>query len=223
MWRNTRFGWGLVSIVLHWLSALAIVGLFALGWWMTDLGYYHAWYNLGPWWHRSVGVVLLATTLLRVVWRVVLPAPAARGPRLERIAAHIAHIGLYLLMLIVLVSGYLISTADGRGIDVFGWFQAPGIISDLPNQATLAGTIHWYSALALIILAVGHALAALKHHLVNRNDVMLRMIDPARSRRRRDAARSIRSPQGDFHDVQENRDRRDPGGCLRPPDPGSGR
>lgn len=188
MWRNTRSGWGLVSIALHWLSALAIVGLFALGWWMTDLGYYDDWYNLAPWWHRSAGVLLLVATLLRVIWRLVLPTPVARGPRLERIAAHLGHIGLYVLMLVVLVSGYLISTADGRGIEVFGWFQAPALISDLPNQATLAGTIHWYSALALIILAAGHALAALKHHLVDRNDVLLRMIDPTLSRRRRDAA-----------------------------------
>lgn len=187
MWSNTRSGWGLVSIALHWLSALAIVGLFAFGWWMTDLGYYDHWYNLAPWWHRSVGVLLLVATLLRVAWRLVLPTPVARGPRLERIAAHLGHIGLYILMLVALVSGYLISTADGRGIDVFDWFQAPALISDLPNQATLAGTIHWYSALALIILAAGHALAALKHHLVDRNDVLLRMIDPTRSRRR-DAA-----------------------------------
>lgn len=184
MWRNTRSGWGLVSIALHWLSALAVVGLFAMGWWMTELGYYDTWYNLGPWWHRSVGVLLLVATLLRVAWRFLLPAPVARGPRLERIAAHLGHIGLYVLMLVVLVSGYMISTADGRSIDVFGWFQAPAIISDLPNQATLVGTIHWYSALALIILAVGHALAALKHLLVDRNDVLLRMVDPTRSRRR---------------------------------------
>ncbi|MDZ7853124.1 MAG: cytochrome b [Halomonas sp.] len=184
MWKNTLSGWGLVSILLHWISALAIIGLFALGWWMTGLGYYDSWYNLGPWWHRSVGMLLLFATLLRVVWRFANPVPVERGHRLERLAAHLGHIGLYVLMLVVLVSGYLISTADGKGISVFDAFVVPALISDLPQQATVAGQVHWYSALALVLLAAGHTLAALKHHWVDRNDVLMRMVDPRRSRRR---------------------------------------
>ncbi|HET8791552.1 MAG TPA: cytochrome b, partial [Modicisalibacter sp.] len=50
MWRDSSGGWGLASILIHWISALAIVGLFALGWWMTELSYYDTWYQLGPWW-----------------------------------------------------------------------------------------------------------------------------------------------------------------------------
>lgn len=183
MWKNTRSGWGLVSILLHWVSALAIIGLFILGWWMTGLGYYDSWYNLGPWWHRSVGMLLLFATLIRLIWRIANPVPAAKGHRLERLAAHLGHIGLYGLMLVVLVSGYLISTADGRGISVFDAFTVPALISGLPNQATVAGQVHWYSALALILLAGGHTLAALKHHCLDRNDVLRRMVVPRRSRR----------------------------------------
>ncbi len=92
MWRNTIKGWGLGSIVLHWLSALAIIGLFVLGWWMTGLGYYDAWYNLAPWWHRSAGMVLLGLSLLRVVWRLAQPAPRARGARLEVGVAHVGQV-----------------------------------------------------------------------------------------------------------------------------------
>ncbi|WP_163559152.1 cytochrome b [Halomonas sp. NO4] len=183
MWRNTRSGWGLVSILLHWVLAIAIVGLFALGWWMTGLGYYDSWYNLAPWWHRSVGMLVLFATLLRLVWSLVNPTPRALGHRLERLAAHLGHIALYVLMLVVLASGYLISTADGHPISVFDLFEVPALVSDLPNQATLAGEIHWYSAWVLVILAAGHALAALKHHLVDRNAVLKRMIDPRLSRR----------------------------------------
>lgn len=183
MWTNTRSGWGLTSILLHWVSALAVVGLFVLGWWMTDLGYYDAWYNLAPWWHRSVGMLLLFVTLLRLVWRLANPVPVSRGHRLERLAAHLGHIGLYVLMLVVLVSGYLISTADGKGISVFDVFVVPAVISDLPQQATVAGQVHWYSALALMLLAAGHTAAALKHHWVDRNDVLMRMLTPRRSRR----------------------------------------
>lgn len=183
MWRNTRSGWGLVSIALHWLSALAIVGLFLLGWWMTGLGYFDAWYNLAPWWHRSIGMLLLFATLLRLVWRFLQPTPAAQGSRLERFAAHFGHVALYALLLVVLISGYLISTARGRGISVFDWFEVPALVSGLPNQASIAGEIHWYGALALMLLAAGHALAAVKHHFLDRHDTLLRMIQPMRSRR----------------------------------------
>jgi cytochrome b561 len=184
MWRNTRTGWGLVSITLHWLSALTIVGLFVLGWWMTGLGYFDPWYNRAPWWHRSIGMLLLFATLLRILWRLFQPTPQAQGSRFERIAAHLGHISLYVLMLTVLISGYLISTARGRGISVFDWFEVPALISRLPNQASIAGEIHWYSALALMLLAAGHTMAALKHHFIDRHDTVLRMLNPARTRRR---------------------------------------
>lgn len=180
MWRNTYMSWGVVSILLHWLSAIVIIGLFILGWWMTGLGYYDAWYNLAPWWHRSIGLLLLFATLLRIGWRLLQPTPRAQGKRLEKLAAHAGHVALYGLMLVVMTSGYLISTAEGRGVSVFGWFEVPAVISDLPNQATLAGNIHWYSALLLILLAAGHALAALKHHFIDRHDTLTRMLKPKR-------------------------------------------
>ncbi|MDR5867001.1 cytochrome b [Halomonas koreensis] len=176
MWRNSTTGWGLISILLHWLSALAFVGLFVLGWWMTGLDYYDGWYNLAPWWHRSLGMLVLAVTLARLAWRFIQPSPALPGGRLERLAAHLGHVGLYALMLLVLVSGYLISTAEGDGIGVFGLFEVPALISDLPDQASLAGMVHWYAALALMGLAAGHALAALKHHWRDRQDTLVRML-----------------------------------------------
>lgn len=182
MWRNSRSGWGLISILFHWLSALTIIGLFALGWWMTGLGYYDPWYNQGPWIHRSIGLLLLFATLARLVWRLVQPTPKAEGSRLETIAAHLGHIGLYVLVLVVMISGYLISTANGRGISVFGWFEVPALLHGLPNQASLAGDIHWYTALALMILAAGHALAAIKHHWLDRHKTLVRMLNPVHSR-----------------------------------------
>lgn len=183
MWRNTRTGWGLISMSLHWLSALVVIGLFLLGWWMTGLGYFDPWYNRAPWWHRSIGVLLLFATLLRIAWRLWQPTPQARGSRFEQLAAHLGHVLLYVLLLAVMLSGYLISTARGRGISVFDWFEVPALISHLPNQAAIAGEIHWYSALALMLLAAGHVLAALKHHFVNRDDTLTRMLTPARARR----------------------------------------
>ncbi|TVP46809.1 MAG: cytochrome b [Halomonas sp.] len=181
MLRNSRNGWGLVTIFFHWLSALTIIGLFALGWWMTGLGYYDPWYNQAPWIHRSIGLLLLFATFARLIWRIAQPSPNVEGTRLERMGAHLGHIALYVLVLVVMVSGYLISTANGRGISVFGWFEVPALVHGLPNQASLAGDIHWYTALALMILAAGHALAALKHHWFNRDKTLVRMLNPAYS------------------------------------------
>ncbi|WNK19094.1 cytochrome b [Halomonas piscis] len=183
MWRNTRSGWGRVSIALHWLSALAIVGLFALGWWMTDLGYYDAWYNKAPWLHRSAGMLLLLATLGRLAWRLFQPAPRGEGSRLEAVAAGLGHWLLYLVLLGVLVSGYLISTAKGSGISVFGWFEVPATVYGLANQADTAGTIHWYGALTLLALAAGHGLISLKHHWVDKRLTLVRMLSAKYARR----------------------------------------
>lgn len=180
MWQNTRYGWGVLSILLHWLSAATIIGLFILGWWMTGLGYFSPWYNQAPWIHRSIGVLLLFATILRIGWRFLQPTPQAEGRRIEQVAAHVGHITLYALLLIVLISGYLISTANGRGISVFGWFDVPAVLYGLPNQASIAGDVHWYSALALMLLAAVHVLAALKHHWLDRHMTLIRMLKPIR-------------------------------------------
>ena len=114
---------------------------------MTGLGYYDSRYNLGPWWHRSVGMLLLFATVLRIIWRVVQPTPKSLGRRLERLAAGLGHFALYILLIGMLVSGYLISTAEGDPISVFDWFQVPALITGLPDQVTLAGKVHWYGAI----------------------------------------------------------------------------
>src|SRR5690554_1002385 len=102
---------------------------------MVDLGYFDPWYNRAPWWHRSIGMLPLFAILLRMLWRLVQPTHAAQGSRWEKLAAHAGHLGLYVLMLVVMVSGYLISTARGRGVNVFDWFEVPALISHLPNRS----------------------------------------------------------------------------------------
>ena len=55
MLKNTNKQYGSVSVSFHWLSAILVVGMFILGWWMLTLTYYDEWYRLGPWWHKSIG------------------------------------------------------------------------------------------------------------------------------------------------------------------------
>jgi len=176
--KNTpnRYGW--LSIALHWSMALAVIGMFALGLWMRELSYYDPWYKDGPALHKSIGIVLFGLLIVRTVWRNVNMRPND-DPALkvwERISAHLTHIALYVLMFALMIAGYLISTADGRAIEVFGWFSVPATLHDLPEQEDIAGEIHEILAWCLILLASVHALAALKHHFINRDSTLLKML-----------------------------------------------
>jgi cytochrome b561 len=79
----------------------------------------------------------------------------------------------------VMISGYLISTADGRAISVFGWFEVPALITSIPDQEDIAGLIHEYLAWGLVIFSGLHALAALKHHFIDRDPTLKRMLGRA--------------------------------------------
>ncbi|MGG5287710.1 cytochrome b [Pseudomonas shirazensis] len=176
--RNSSTRYGLVSMVMHWGVALAVFGLFALGLWMVGLDYYDPWRKAGPDLHKSIGLVLLAVMLLRVLWRFISPPPAvlASHDRFTRVAAKVGHLALYAGLFAVMIAGYLISTADGAGISVFGLFEVPALLSNLPDQADTAGVIHFYLAWGLVIFAVLHGLAALKHHFIDRDATLIRML-----------------------------------------------
>lgn len=176
--RNTHNRYGLVTIALHWVVALLVIGLFILGLYMTGLGYYDPWYVAAPNLHRSVGVILLLLLVLRLLWRLLNPAPEPVGddPRILRRLAGSVHVLLYLLLFAIAISGYLISTADGRGIEVFGWFTLPALIPAFDNMEDVAGEIHYLLAVTMMLLVVLHSLAALKHHFLDRDPTLTRML-----------------------------------------------
>lgn len=177
-WRNSATGYGWLSIGMHWLVALAVFGLFGLGLWMVELDYYSSWRHTAPELHKGIGLCLFALMLLRLLWRFVSPPPAPLSSysRLTRLGAKLGHGALYLGLFAVMLAGYLISTADGRGISVFGWFDVPATITGIPEQEDLAGAVHFYLAWGLVILAGLHGLAALKHHVIDRDTTLLRML-----------------------------------------------
>ncbi|GAB7259749.1 MULTISPECIES: cytochrome b [Dickeya] len=177
VWRNTSTRYGYISVLLHWASAITVYGMFALGLWMVTLGYYNPWYHNAPEIHKGIGILLFLTLLFRVIWRWLSPPPPALSSysTLTRIGATAAHVFLYLLLFSILISGYLISTAEGQAISVFGWFSVPATLSGIQNQADSAGKIHLYLAWSVVILSVLHALAALKHHFIDRDVTLKRM------------------------------------------------
>ena len=178
-WCNSRTGYGPIQIVLHWLMAIMLIGLVPLGLWMTGLDYYHPWYRDAPDLHRAIGVLLAIVLLLRITWRLShrAPAPLARQAW-EKRAAATAHLLLYLLPAALVISGYLLSTADGRSVDVFGWFEVPALIHGHDGQEDIAGEIHFILAMILIGVVALHVMAALRHHFTIRDDTLRRMLKP---------------------------------------------
>jgi len=166
------------SKIIHWLSALLIFTLFGAGFWMVELSYYDAGYQLIPHYHKSVGIMLAGLVIIRVVWRIRNTKPLALTSHstLEKTLSSIAQILLYFLIFSVVIAGYLISTEDGRGIDVFNWFTIPSMGKLFDNQADIAGNLHRWLAYTLIALASLHGIAALKHHFYDKDETLKRML-----------------------------------------------
>jgi len=181
--RNSPSRYGAITVLLHWLTALTVYGMFALGLWMVTLSYYDGWYHQAPEIHKSIGVLLMLGLVIRLIWRAIspLPAPLATYSRLTRIGAAAVHLALYLLLFGIIISGYLISTADGRPISVFGLFEVPATLADAGSQADLAGTIHLWLAWSVVVLSVLHGLAAIKHHFIDKDATLTRMLGKSSS------------------------------------------
>ena len=165
------------SILLHWLMALIVFGLFGVGFWMVDLTYYSAWYRTAPHYHKSVGILLALLLLVRVFVLLKKGKPAALSSHSKAVqrVSKLTHLLLYLLLFFIVVTGYLISTADNRGIEVFNWFVVPGFGEFFDQQADRAGLLHEWLAYSLIGLVVLHALGALKHHFIDKDATLKRM------------------------------------------------
>lgn len=177
-WRNSPSRYGHLAILFHWLVALTVYGMFGLGLWMVTLGYYDGWYHKAPELHKSIGIMLLLVMLARVAWRWISPPPPplAGYTRFTRVSAAVAHLLLYLGLFAIIFTGYLISTADSKPINVFGWFEVPATLSGAGEQADLAGDIHLWLAWGVVLLSLAHGLAALKHHLIDKDVTLWRML-----------------------------------------------
>lgn len=177
-WRNSTQGYGLFSIIFHWCSAITILGLAGLGIWMVDLGYYDAWYRTGSLVHQSVGILLIVATILRLMNKWTSPSPKGHGKGLEKLAAHAGHIILYTLILSLLLTGYLISAADGEPLWVFDWFNVPSWYVVSPRVLDWIGLFHQWGSYILLGTVILHVTAAFYHHLIRKDSTLVRMVWP---------------------------------------------
>jgi len=175
---NSKDAFGWLSISLHWLLAFALIGMYFLGDYMVELGYYDTWYHRAPQIHKEIGAIIGVLMLLRLLWNLFQTTPDAisnEKPLINKLAK-LAHIALYGLVFVLVISGYLISTAKGQGIDIFGWFEIPALLSDNKDRGELAGDIHEWIGLLFIVTVALHALAALVHHFVFKDHTLKRML-----------------------------------------------
>ena len=179
MLRNTDNGYGWPSIILHWIGAIGVIGLFALGLYMVDLDYYDPLYHQSTHWHESLGILFLLLMAVRFIWRQFNPKPKPIAPnRMQAAIAHWAHRMLYLLMLLIPVSGYLIATADGHAVALFDWLEIPSVTGNQDGLEDTAGEVHYWLAVVAIALTVAHLGAAIKHHFIDKDDTLKRMFGP---------------------------------------------
>jgi len=178
MLKNTPERYGLVTKGLHWIIACAILGLIWLGWEMVDLTYYDPWYHKSLSLHRVLGLAVLGLAVVMLLWQRVSRPPAlpASIPRAQQLAAHAVHYLLFGMMLLLPVTGYLISTSAGQAIPVYGLFEVPVLVQVDEETRDLVIAIHYYCAYGTGLLAAVHAAAALKHQFIDRDGVLARMI-----------------------------------------------
>lgn len=165
------------AIGLHWLVALAIVASFGVGLYMSDLPLSPTKLKIYAW-HKWAGVTIFLLACLRLAWRLTHrpPAPPPNTPAWQRIAAETTHRLLYVLIIIVPLSGWLMSSAKGFQTVYFGVLPLPDLLAkDKALGASLA-TLHETLNFIMAGLVLAHVAAALKHHWVDRNDVLKRML-----------------------------------------------
>ncbi|MBE0547178.1 MAG: cytochrome b [Rubrivivax sp.] len=169
------------SIVLHWLLALLILGSLAVGLYMTGLPFSPARLKLYNW-HKWAGVTILVLSAVRLLWRLThRPPPAAPMPAWQRRAAHGAHAVLYALFFAVPLAGWAYSSAAGFPVVLFGVLPLPDFVSPDRALSETLKTVHHGLAYALAAVVALHVAAALKHHFIDRDGLLLRMM-PARRR-----------------------------------------
>jgi len=173
-----------VSILLHWLLALALAGIFVVGLYMADLPFSPQRLKLYNW-HKWAGVTILTLSALRLLWRVThrppaLPATIADAmPAWQRTAYSATHMAMYALFFIVPLVGWAYTSAAGFPVVLFGVLPLPDFVAASKPLADMIKPWHETSAWALAALVALHSAAALKHHFVDKDGLLLRML-PAR-------------------------------------------
>ena len=165
------------AMLLHWAMAIGLVAMFLFGLYMADLPlsptklkYYS--------WHKWAGVTAFLLVVIRLSWRIANRPPALPEsmPRLMQWAAHAGHFALYALMIAIPLSGWLMSSAKGFQTVYFGVLPIPDLLDKNKEIGDLLALVHKSLNLLFIAVLAGHIGAALKHHFIDKDDILTRML-----------------------------------------------
>ena len=174
--KNTLNRYGAVAQLFHWAIVALIITQFVLALRAKGLSPVAKIGILAT--HKSIGITILGLALLRLAWRGFNPVPPLPpgAPRWQDRAAHVSHFLLYALLFITPLLGWLMSSARAFSVSWFGLVTLPDFIK--PNKAAFESLheAHEFMAYSLAVIAIVHAAAALKHHFLDRNDVLRRML-----------------------------------------------
>jgi cytochrome b561 len=180
--RSTTERWGWVTRALHWSIALTVFGMLAAGLYAVSLNTgtpagemrYYSVIDV----HKSFGMLIIMLMAFRVIWRAREKSPSlpTQTPTWEIVVARISQVLLYLGLFLMPVTGYLWASAYGEPVRFFGSKLLPSLIHLKGEQAILAHHIHIYAAFVLMAIIALHVLGALKNHLIDKNDVLRKML-----------------------------------------------
>src|SRR3989338_7569639 len=178
IFKNTKNRFGVITIMLHWLMAAMMVGLTIIGLWMVripvslqKLQFYG--------WHKEWGMLVLMLVIVRLAWRMRNITPALDAiPKWEELAARAVHWAFYFFMFALPITGWLITSSADLPVSFFGLFAFPNLISGNEANRLLFSKIHEWLGYALIATFCMHTGAALKHHFINKDNIMRRMLWP---------------------------------------------
>jgi cytochrome b561 len=174
--KNTTTHYSLISKLFHWIMSLLIIGLLCVGLYMTDLPNSLEKLQLYGY-HKATGIFVLFLVTLRVLWRFFNISPTlAPMPNWQRISVHSLHAALYVFMFAMPLTGWMMSSASGIPVSFFGLFVLPDLISPNKQLMEILAETHEILAFILIGMISLHLLAALKHHFINKDNTLRKMI-----------------------------------------------
>lgn len=174
--------YGLVAQSLHWLTAVGLVGSFVLGLIMVELSFSPLQLKMYSW-HKWLGICLWLLVLARLAWRFTHRPPPlpASTPGWQHRAAQLTHGGLYALLVLIPLTGWVMSSAQGFQTVLFGVLPLPDAIGKDEALGENLATLHFVLNKTLLALIVLHVAAALKHQFIDRDGLLWRML-PIRPR-----------------------------------------
>jgi cytochrome b561 len=175
--RNSTQHYGHLTILIHWLMALLIISLLVVGFYMTDLPKGDdkwALYGL----HKATGFIVLLLALFRWYWMLSSPkvAPQSSYTRLDIKAALASKWLLMVLLLLMPLSGFLMSATAGRSLSVFGLFEVPKLMEADRALAGFFNQAHSYIGWTLTVVVTLHFVFVLKHHFIRKDATLTRML-----------------------------------------------